>query len=264
MTASYASDGNFLGSTSSGAGNAQTLVYALSDLSISKTDGIGYYEPGDLLVYSVIVRNLGPDDAANIRVVDTIPAGLTDVVWSCDASGGGVCPAAGGAGNFDVTLANVRVGALLNFTFFGNVAGSPLVIANTAAIMLPADTTIEDPALGNNSATDTNQIDFTFRNGFEDPLVSAPAGSVRVAGIELARSLGNDAQVVLSLDDAQGEALRVYARLHDNSLQYALAQRAGNGLLRLEAWSSLPGEPTLSWSARAVATGWVLESAQLR
>jgi len=264
VTASYASDGNFLSSTSSGAGNAQTLVYALSDLGISKTDGVDYYEPGDLLVYSVIVRNLGPDDAANIRVVDTIPAGLTDVVWSCDASGGGVCPAAGGAGNLDVVLANVRVGALLNFTFFGNVAGSPLVIANTAAIVLPVDTTIDDPVPGNNSATDTDQIDFTFRDGFENPPVSAPSGSARIPALALARELGDEARVVLSLKDAQGEALRVYARLHDEGLQYALARRANNGTLRLEAWRSLPGEPTLSWSARAVATGWVMEAAELR
>ena len=147
-------------------------------------------------MYSVIVRNLGPDDAANIRVVDTIPAGLTDVVWSCDASGGGVCPNSGGAGNLDVVLANVRVGALLNFTFFGNVAGSPLVIANTASIVLPADTTIDDPVPGNNSAADTDQIDFSFRDGFENPPVSAPSGSARIPALALARSLGDEAQVL--------------------------------------------------------------------
>lgn len=37
-----------------------------------------------------------------------------------------------------------------------------------------------------------------------------------------------------------------------------------NGTRQLKAWSSLPGEATLSWSARAAPTGWQLECAQLR
>ncbi|MBK8067590.1 MAG: Ig-like domain repeat protein [Rhodanobacteraceae bacterium] len=264
VSASYAGDGNFSGSSSSGAGNAQTLVYALSDLSLTKSDGVPTYEPGDLLVYSVIVRNLGPDAAANIRITDAIPAGLIDVTWTCDASGGVACPVTGGTGNLDVTIASFPVGGLLNFTFYGNVDGSPASIANTAAITLPADTTIEDPVLGNNSATDTDLLDGLFANGFEDPQVNAPTGSVRIPAIVLGRTLGDDATIVLRLTDANGEAVRVYARLHEAAIQYAVAKRAASGKLRLGAWAALPGEPTLSWSARQTAAGWMLETAELR
>jgi len=264
VSASYAGDANFSGSSSSGAGNAQTLVYALADLSVTKNDGVPTYEPGDLLVYSVIVRNLGPDAAANIRITDAIPAGLTDVTWSCDDSGGVACPVTGGSGNLDLTIASFPVGGLLNLTFYGNVNGSPASISNTASITLPADTTIEDPVLGNNTATDTDLLDGLFANGFEDPQINGPTGSLRIPAIALARSLADEAVIVVRLSDANGEAIRVYARMHEETLQYALVRRNANGLLRPGAWTTLPGEPTLSWTARQVAAGWVLETVELR
>ncbi len=265
VSAAFApSDGNFLASSSSGAGNAQTLVFALSDIAVSKSNGIGTYAPGDLIVYTVTVRNLGADAAAQIRVRDNVPTGLTDVVWSCDASGGVACPQAGGSGNLDATIASFPVGGLLNYTFYGNVDGSPAQLANTALVELPADTTIEDPVPGNNSATDTDLLDLLFRNGFENAAVNAAAGSFRLPGGALRGALDEVAVSVYALDDAEGEALRVYARVVDNELQYALAVRNSQGKLRLAAWASYNGDPLLTWTARAVGDGWVLEGAQLR
>ncbi len=263
VSASYAGDANFGGSASGGAGNAQTLVYALSDLAVTKSDGVGTYGPDELLVYTVTVRNPGPDAAANIRVTDTIPAGLIDVVWSCDASGGVACPQVGGSGNLDTTIAAFPVGGLLNFTFFGNADGAVTQIANTATITLPADTTIEDPSPGNNSATDLNLLDRLFRDGFEDPSVNAAAGNFRLPGLALRGALDQVAVSVYALNDSQGEALRVYARVVDNEVQYALATRDGQGRLRLAAWHALAGDPTLTWSARQTASGWLLQGAQL-
>ncbi len=230
----------------------------------SKSDAVGTYVPGELLVYTVTVRNLGADAAANIRVRDQIPAGLVDVVWSCDASGGVACPQAGGSGDLDATIGAFPVGALLNYTFYGNVVGSPAQIVNTALVELPADTTIEDPVPGNNSATDTNLLEFLFRNGFEDPLVNAPTGAYRLPSVGLREALNEVARVVFVLDDANGEALRVYARLFNGEVQYALAGRASNGLLRLTAWRSFASEPTLSWTATAGDRGWVLQGVDLR
>ena len=62
----------------------------------------------------------------------------------------------------------------------------------------------------------------------------------------------------------QGEAVRVYARLNEATIQYAVARRASNGHLRVGAWTSLPGEPSLSWTARQTAAGWVVETVGLR
>jgi uncharacterized repeat protein (TIGR01451 family) len=264
VNASYAGDGNFGGSSSSGAGNAQTLVYALSDLAVTKSDGVGTYAPGDLIVYTVTLRNLGADAAANIRLTDSIPAGLTDVVWSCDASGGVVCPQVGGSGNLDALIAGFPVDGLLNYTFYGNVDGAPAQIVNTATVTLPADTTIEDPNLGNNSASDIDLLDALFANGFESAAVSAAAGSLRMPGTSLRGALNTVAIVVYRLDDANGEALRVYARVIAGEVQYALATRNAQRQMRLAAWSSYDGDPLLTWTARPVAEGWVLDSAGLR
>jgi uncharacterized repeat protein (TIGR01451 family) len=258
------SDGNFLGSSSDGAGNAQTLVFALSDIAVTKSDGLGTYRPGDLVVYTVTVRNLGADAAAQIRVIDNVPAGLVDVVWTCDASGGVACPQAGGSGNLDMNVASFPIGGLLNVTFYGNVDGNPAQLVNTALVQLPADATIEDPVPGNNSATDTNLLELLFRNGFEAVAVNAPAGSFRLPSASLRGSLDEVAVVVYVLDDADGEALRVYARVIGDEVQYALAMRNGQGRLRLGAWASYADDPLLTWTARPVAEGWVLDSAALR
>jgi hypothetical protein len=193
-----------------------------------------------------------------------VPAGLVDVVWTCDASGGVACPQAGGSGNLDVTIASFPVGGLLNFIFYGNVDGSPAQLVNTALVQLPADTTIEDPVPGNNSASDTNLLELLFANGFEAAAVNAPAGSVRLSGAALRGSLDQVAVVVYALDDANGEALRVYARVIGDEVRYALALRNAQGRLRLGAWASYAGDPLLTWTARPVADGWVLDSAALR
>ena len=144
---------------------------------MSKSNGIDTYEPGDLIVYTMVVSNLGPDAAAQIRVRDTMPAGLIDVVWSCVASGGVLCPASGGVGDLDLVTAGFPVGGLLNFTYGGNVDGSPPQLINTALVELPADTTIEDLAPGNNSATDVDLLNALFADGFESAAINAREGS---------------------------------------------------------------------------------------
>ena len=157
----------------------QTLVFALANLAVTNTDAVAVYRPGDLLVYAVTVRNLGPDTAANFRVRDDVPVGLSNVTWSCVASSGAVCPTASGSGSLDVIVPSLVNGGLLTYTYSGSVLGSPASITNTALVELPADTTLEDSNPGNNSASDTNLLDALFRNGFEDAAVSAPAGGLQ-------------------------------------------------------------------------------------
>jgi hypothetical protein len=263
VTASYASDGNFSSSTSSGPGNAQTLVFASSDIAVSKSNAITLFRPGELVVYTVQVRNLGPDAAQGIRVRDQIPAGLANTVWSCDASGGVACPVSGGSGDLDTTTAAFPVGGLLAFTFYGT-AQNVQQILNQALVELPADTTVEDLLPDNNSASDLDLNEFIFEDGLEDPQVNAAAGTFRVPGLALRAAVDEVAVVVYRLDDLRGEALRIYAREFDGRMQYALALRGSDGALSLGAWQTQDGEPLLQWTARADESGWVLESALLQ
>jgi uncharacterized repeat protein (TIGR01451 family) len=261
VTASYAGDGNFAASTSSA---VPTLVFARSDVSITKTDGEATYQPGDLIVYTVQVRNAGPDVAAQVRVQDIVPAGLSAVTWTCDASGGAVCSPSSGSGNLDVTLASMPVGALWNYTFYGTVTGLPAQISNTASLILPADTTIEDPNTGNNSATDISVLENLFANGFEALLVNGPEGSVRLPTAALAPVLDEVARIVFKLDDKRGEMARVYARLHLGAVEYALATRAADGRWTLGPWTGYAVDPTLSWNAELTAGSWQLTRVEIR
>ena len=264
VSASYAGNSNYLASSSSGAGNTQTLVYALADVSVTKTEPEGSYEPGQLVVYTVQVRNAGPDAAAQVRVQDMVPAGLAAVTWTCDASSGALCAPESGSGDLDQLLASLPVGALWNYTFFGTVNGSPEQIVNTATLTLPSDTTVEDQNAGNNSASVTSLLQSLFADGFESPLVSGPEGSVRMPTALLAPVLDEVARVVFKLDDKHGEAARVYARLHLGTVEYALATRGANGRWTLGAWTGYALEPVLSWQARLEADAWQLTRVELR
>jgi uncharacterized repeat protein (TIGR01451 family) len=264
VSASFVStDGNHLGSGSGTAGNVETLVYALADVSASKTDGESTFGTGDLLVYTVQVRNHGPDEAAQVRIQDLQPAGLTAVHWSCDASGGASCVPTGGNGDLDVTLASLPAGALLNYTYYGTVEGSPEQILNTATLGLPVDMTVEDPNPSDNSASDLNLLESLFANGFEATLVNAPEGSVRLPSGQLANVLDGVARRVFELDDRRGEVARVYARLHLGGVEYALAVRAPDGRWTLGPWRGHAVEPTLRWQAERVGDAWQLSAIEL-
>lgn len=257
-------NGNHLGSGSSGAGNATTLVYALADVSVSKTDGETTFQPDGLIVYTVQVRNHGPDSAAQLRVLDLAPAGLNSVHWSCDSSGGASCDPSSGTGDLDMLVSSLPVGGLLNYSYYGTVQGSVTQILNTATLTLPADTTVEDPNPSNNVASDLNLRELLFADSFEAPQVNGPEGSIRLPTAELAAILDGVARKVFVLKDRYGEAARVYARLRLNAVEYALARRGADGQWTLAPWMGFAVEPTLSWSARAVDDTWQLTRIDLR
>ncbi|MCB1633737.1 MAG: Ig-like domain repeat protein, partial [Xanthomonadales bacterium] len=255
VSASYAGDANYLASDSGAAGSLQTLVYALADVSISKTDGLATYAPNDLIVYTVQVRNAGPDDAAQIRVQDILPTSLLSVIWFADP--------ASGTGDLDLVLATLPAGAMEDFTIYGRVNGSPEQVVNTATLTLPADTTVEDPNPGNNSATDVNLLEGLFEDGFESPAVTGPAGSLRLPTAALAPLLDSVARVVYRLDDDHGDVARIYARLDGEAVEYALAKRGPDGRWTLGAWQSYAQEPTLAWHAVLVGDRWQLTEVEL-
>jgi hypothetical protein len=175
-----------------------------------------------------------------------------------------VCPDAGGTGTLDHVVETLPTGGVLTYAYFGNVIGRPLSIVNVAEVTLPADTTIEDPNLGNNSASDTDLLDDLFADGFEAPGINGATGSVRLPAASLRSTLDDVARVTLRLSDVRGEALRVYARVVGGELQVALAVRGADGSLRLGGWQRLVGEPELVWTATPVAGSFVLSGAELR
>ena len=138
-----------------GAKCASTSLSFAADLGITKSDLKDHYYPGEILTYTLTVRNSGPFGVANASVVDTLPATLTNATWTCgQGTGGGVCSAASGTGNINRTVdlpANATVTFKIKATVAANATG---VIENTATVSSPPDAPDNNQA--NNTARDRN------------------------------------------------------------------------------------------------------------
>ncbi|KQZ57140.1 MULTISPECIES: CshA/CshB family fibrillar adhesin-related protein [unclassified Lysobacter] len=92
-----------------------------ADLTITKSEigGATAFTPGATSTYTLQACNTaGPDAATGATVNDPLPNGVTLTgPWSCNGSGGGICPASGGAANgTSVAVAGIDlpVGACVN------------------------------------------------------------------------------------------------------------------------------------------------------
>jgi hypothetical protein len=160
------SNSNFLASSSN---VANTFVFALADLEVSLSNQVSSYQANQILVYTLVLNNRGPDFAPGVRLQSALPAGLLKVRWTCAAVSGAVCPEAGGVLDINALVLTLPANSQLIYTLSGAVASvAPSQIRATASVSLPSDGTIEDPVLSNQSATDTDFNDAYFRNGFED------------------------------------------------------------------------------------------------
>lgn len=127
-----------------------------ADLSITKTNGGTSVVAGTQTSYTIVVANNGPSAVVGATVADVVPAILTSPVWTCAASPGGACGAAGGNGNINTTV-NLLPGATATFTLTGVIETAATgSIVNTATVAVPQGVTETTP--GNNSATDTDTI----------------------------------------------------------------------------------------------------------
>lgn len=127
------------------------VVAPLADLTISKADSADPVFAGEELTYTVTVDNAGPDDATNVVVTDTLPAGVTFVSTSgCaeDPNGVPMC-----------SLGTIAAGGNAMYTIMVMVdIGTDGTITNTASVT--------------SDASDPNPEDNTT---FEDTLVLAGA-----------------------------------------------------------------------------------------
>ncbi|MEO8085046.1 MAG: hypothetical protein ABI780_14590, partial [Ardenticatenales bacterium] len=120
-----------------------TPVNASADLSIAKLANSLVVVPGRNFRYTITVRNNGPSDAANVQVLDTLPAGVTFVADqdSCTAAGQ----------NVTCNLGTLLVGQTVEFdvevTVAPNVADN-LTLTNNARVT----SSTPDPAAANNTA----------------------------------------------------------------------------------------------------------------
>jgi uncharacterized repeat protein (TIGR01451 family) len=148
-------------------------LFQVSDVAITKTDGVTTAVPGGSVTYTITASNAGPDPVTGGTVTDTFPAILT-CTWTCVGAGGGTCTAAG-SGNIADTV-NLPVGASATYTATCGINSSATgLLTNTATV---AGGAASDSNPGNNSATDTDtltpQADLAITK--TDGLTTATAG----------------------------------------------------------------------------------------
>lgn len=131
-------------SNNSSTATTNVTVPPNSDLQISKS-GPASTNPNQNIVYTISVKNLGPQSATGVIVDDPTPAGLTFV------SNGGACTTA-----FPCSLGTLTNGQTATITATFNVPAnySGGTISNTASVTA----TSTDANLGNNNATATTTV----------------------------------------------------------------------------------------------------------
>jgi uncharacterized repeat protein (TIGR01451 family) len=126
-----------------------------ADLSVTKADGQASAVPGQSVTYTIVASNLGPSAVTAATVSDTPPASLTNVTWTCVASGGSSCPASG-SGAISASV-NLLVNGSATFSLTATIVpGATGTLSNSASISAPAG--VLDPAGLNNAATDVDTL----------------------------------------------------------------------------------------------------------
>lgn len=165
-----AADGTTLNNTASVTGTksaqnftssatVQTLVQngggsPLADLSVGKT-GPSSVVVSSPMTYILTINNTGTANATNIRVVDTLPAGVSLV--SVDATSLFVCTSAGIPVTITCDGGAVNQGSNATITINATAPDTPGNIANTAVVD-PDNSITENDELNNTSATVSTSV----------------------------------------------------------------------------------------------------------
>jgi uncharacterized repeat protein (TIGR01451 family) len=125
-----------------------------ADHGITVDDGQVAAVPGTPLVYTVVATNAGPSDATNSTVTTTLDAALT-CTWTCAASAGSTCTAAGAGDVSD--SANLLSGGTATYTMSCDIDPAATGTLTTSA-SVAVDASVTDPNAADNSAVDDNTI----------------------------------------------------------------------------------------------------------
>lgn len=131
-------------------------LFAVSDMSITKTDSPDPVTAGTNLTWTITVVNAGPDVATSAAWSDTLPAGTTFVSLSAVVGWTCTTPSVGAAGTVSCSNASLAVGSAV---FSLTAAVSPTLAASTLLSNTATVTAATaDPDTGNNSATATTTV----------------------------------------------------------------------------------------------------------
>jgi len=118
-----------------------TVGLPVADLAVTKTASADEVRVGEMITYTLVVSNAGPQDAMGVTLVDTLPE-LVSFVWASDG-----CTELEGVVTCDIGDLAMDEDVTLYIVVSADVAG---LATNMAEVPVPAD--YEDPDLENNMA----------------------------------------------------------------------------------------------------------------
>jgi uncharacterized repeat protein (TIGR01451 family) len=154
-----------------------------ADLQLIKTVAPDAAVPGEQVVFTLTVTNLGPADATGVVVTDTLPAGMTHVGTSCGATVVGQ----------DITW-NI-----------GNLADQASVQCDVTVVIDPGT---PPGALANDASVSGDQPDPTPGNDFASAVVEVGEPVPEVSVLEIP-TLGQMALLILALLVTAGAVLKL-------------------------------------------------------
>ena len=138
-----------------------TSNVSYADVTISNSNGVGAVDWNQALTYRIVASNGGPSAITGGTVVDTFPAELTNVGWTCTGASGGSCTASG-TGNLNDSAVNLPVGGSVTYVVSATTAasGAATRVSNTASFTMPGG--FADPQPSDNADADVDPITTTY------------------------------------------------------------------------------------------------------
>ena len=134
------------------------VIDRVSDLTISKTDGVTSVNSGDSTTYTITVTNNGPSSVTGAILSDPVVAGLNVTAVACAGTPGQcvTAPSVAQLQSGTFALPTLASGQSYSITVTATVTAASGTLDNVATIAVPSGTT--DPTPGDNSATDSNTV----------------------------------------------------------------------------------------------------------
>jgi Domain of unknown function DUF11/Carboxypeptidase regulatory-like domain len=157
-----------------------------ADLLVAKTANTSGVTPGETITYTIQVSNLGPNDATNVALNDTLPNPTTfhsltpPNGWSCSD------PGAGNTGTVNCTKSTFTANATAVFTLVVDVPQNATPNPNNPFITNEATATSDtnDPTPDNNIGSASISFGTCLTNGVVTTNADSGAGSLRQAIID--------------------------------------------------------------------------------
>ena len=127
-----------------------SVVRPNADLEIIKTGPTSPVASGSQVVYTLAYRNIGPSDAQNVSIADTLPAGFT-------FGSANPAPTINANGTLSWNIGTLASGAAGTITVSGSLVGDGITTTRTNVATISSPTT-PDPTPGNNTSTVTTTV----------------------------------------------------------------------------------------------------------